>query len=200
MHFAALPRRSREAFTDGFLQPLMGVGNDKLHAGQPAGLERAKERCPEGGVLGIADIDTQDLPAALSSNPSGDNDSPGHNLAECVVSDVDIGGVEIDVRERRVAECPIAERVDPFVERRCVRLPISRCRYRRRARQRVCRLIVSTLRARTLPSRLRALPDRSAAEVPGLRGRRSLGRTSGSQAACHQSLSTEFWAGARYGA
>jgi hypothetical protein len=65
--------------------------------GQPAGLERAQERGPERLVLAVADVDTQDLAAALSGDAGGDHDSAGDDLAEGVVADVDVGGVEVDV-------------------------------------------------------------------------------------------------------
>jgi hypothetical protein len=34
----------------------VGVGDDQLHPGQAAGLERAQERGPERAVLGVANI------------------------------------------------------------------------------------------------------------------------------------------------
>ena len=39
----------------------------------------------------------------------------GH-LAQGIIANVEVGGVEIHVGERDVAESPVAERVDPFVE------------------------------------------------------------------------------------
>ena len=69
MHPAALPRRAGHDGVDGLLEPGVGVGDDQLHPGQPAGLERAQERRPEGAILRVTDIQAEDLAAAVGRDP-----------------------------------------------------------------------------------------------------------------------------------
>ena len=47
----------------------MGVGDDQLHPGQPAGPERAQEGGPEGAVLAVTNVQTEDFPAAVDGDP-----------------------------------------------------------------------------------------------------------------------------------
>ena len=54
---------------DGLLQTGVGIGDDQLDAGEPAGLERAQERGPERAVLAVTDVQAQHLPTAISGHP-----------------------------------------------------------------------------------------------------------------------------------
>ena len=54
--------------------------------------------------LGVADVDTEDLPAPFSRDPSSDHHCPGHDLAQRVVTDMHIGRVEVDVRKGGVTK------------------------------------------------------------------------------------------------
>ena len=94
----------------------MGVGDHQAHPAQAPVAQRAQEPGPERLVLAVADVDAEDLPVAVGGDPRRDHDRPRHDLAEGVVADVDVGGVEVHVRERDVAEGAVAERVDAFVE------------------------------------------------------------------------------------
>ena len=55
-----------EQLSDRGLEALMGVGDDQLHPGQAAGLERAQERGPERPVLAVADIETQHFASSIA--------------------------------------------------------------------------------------------------------------------------------------
>ena len=55
----------------------MGVGDNQLDTGESSGLEAAQEGGPEGAVLAVADVQAQDLPAAISGHPGGDHHRPG---------------------------------------------------------------------------------------------------------------------------
>ncbi len=47
----------------------MRVGDDEFHTGQAAVFEARKERRPEHDVLGVADVDTEDLTAPSALTP-----------------------------------------------------------------------------------------------------------------------------------
>ena len=94
----------------------MGVGDDEADPGKPPVLQGAQEPGPERLVLAVTDVDPEDLPGALRRDPGGHDDRPGHHLAEGVVADVDVGGVQVDVGEGDVAESPVPEGLDPIVE------------------------------------------------------------------------------------
>ena len=53
---------------------------------------------------------------AVSGDAGGDHNRSGHDLAELIIADVQVGGVEVDVRELDVAQCPVAEGLDPLIE------------------------------------------------------------------------------------
>jgi hypothetical protein len=50
---AALNGRAGHGGLDGLAEAEMGVGDDQLHPGQAAGLERPQERRPEGTILAV---------------------------------------------------------------------------------------------------------------------------------------------------
>jgi hypothetical protein len=58
VHGAALPGTA-EHLRDRRLEPLVGVGDDELHAAQAARDERACDLAPEGLGLGGADVDAE---------------------------------------------------------------------------------------------------------------------------------------------
>ena len=68
---AALDGRASHDRLNRLAEPEMGVGDDQLHPGQAAGLERAQERGPKGTVLGVANGEAEDLAAAVAAHPSG---------------------------------------------------------------------------------------------------------------------------------
>jgi len=54
---------------DRQFQAGVGVGDDQLHPAQPACFQAAEERGPEGAVLGVADVEAEDLAAAVGVTP-----------------------------------------------------------------------------------------------------------------------------------
>ena len=73
------------------------VGDDQPHPGQPTLLQRAQERPPKHLVLRIADIDAEDLSAAAGGDAGRDH--RGHRGDLAAAADVQVGGVEEQVRE-----------------------------------------------------------------------------------------------------
>ena len=72
VHGAALPGAAQEAGDRG-LEPLVGVGDDQLHAAQAARDQRAQEVGPERLGLGLADVDAEDLAPAGLVHAVGDH-------------------------------------------------------------------------------------------------------------------------------
>jgi hypothetical protein len=75
----------------------MGVGDDQLHPGQAAGLERPQERRPEGTILAVPDGEAEDLAAAVAAHPGGHHHRLGDDPA--VDPGLAVGGVDKDVGE-----------------------------------------------------------------------------------------------------
>src|SRR5919198_1279142 len=63
VHAAALPGAAKQPGDRG-LEPLVGVGDDELHAGEPASDQRLEELAPERLGLRLADVEAGDLPPA----------------------------------------------------------------------------------------------------------------------------------------
>jgi len=114
VHGAALPRRA-EDLGDRVLQPLVGVGDDQLHADQATGDQRAHEVRPERLGLGGADVQADDLPPAGLVHAVGDD----HALAlhAAAVADLLDLGVEEQI-EVAALQRPRAERLDLLVQPR----------------------------------------------------------------------------------
>jgi hypothetical protein len=74
-----------------------------------------QEAPPEHLVLGVADVETEDLPAAVGGDTGGDHDGLGDHDA-VLGTDVEVGGVEEEVGELGVVQPPGAERPDALVE------------------------------------------------------------------------------------
>ena len=90
------------------------VGDGQLHPGQAALFEAEQEATAERLVLAVADVETQDFPCPVGGDPGGDHDRHRHDLAALagLVADVEVGRIQVDVRERRVVQRPGAERAD----------------------------------------------------------------------------------------
>jgi hypothetical protein len=97
MDSAALPAGAGYDGGDGLLQPGMGIGDDQLDAGEPAGLERAQEGGPKGAVLAVADVQAEDFPAAVGGDPGGDHDRAADHPP--IDAGLEVGGVQEQVRE-----------------------------------------------------------------------------------------------------
>jgi hypothetical protein len=130
-------RQAPAMTADGLLEAGGGVGDDQLHPGQPAGLERAQERGPEGAVLAVADVQAQHLPAAVGGHAGGDDDRAGNHAG------LEVGGVT----NRYGSRCGPASATGTRRRRRPAR--------RRSGRPRTWRSPASTPRALTRSSTLR---------------------------------------------
>ena len=105
---AALDGRPGHHRGHGLLEAEVGVGDDQLHALEPAGLERPQERCPEGPVLRVAHSEAQDLAAAVAAHPGGHDHGLGDDPAvdPCLA----VGGVHEHLREALASQGPVPER------------------------------------------------------------------------------------------
>src|SRR5215207_5547482 len=93
------------------------VGNHQLGAVQAAFLQGAQEAAPKHLILGVAHIDAQDFPAAGGGDSGGDYDSQAGDLpAGAGAADVQVGGVEEQIRKRGVVQGPAAERRHGLVQ------------------------------------------------------------------------------------
>jgi hypothetical protein len=54
------------------LEAGVGIRDHQLHADQAAGFEAAQERGPERAVFAVADVQAEDLAAAISGHAGGD--------------------------------------------------------------------------------------------------------------------------------
>ena len=77
MNSTALPSCALENGANRFLEPGVGIGHDQLHPVEPADFQRAKKSLPEPFVLGISDVETEDLPATVGGDSDGDDDRLG---------------------------------------------------------------------------------------------------------------------------
>jgi hypothetical protein len=81
------------------LEPSVGIGDDQMHPGQPAGLEAGQELTPEPEGLTVPDRGAQHLPGALDGHPGGhhqclrDHMGPDPDLAEGGISQNTYGNV-----------------------------------------------------------------------------------------------------------
>jgi len=113
---ASLPGGAGHGLADRGAQPGVGVGDHEADTAQPPGAQRPQESGPERLVFAVADVHAEHFAFTGRGDRGGDHDGAGHDLAQGVVADMDVGGIQVHVRERDVAECAVAERSDPFVE------------------------------------------------------------------------------------
>jgi hypothetical protein len=105
---ASLPRCAEQDRGDRVLEPGVGVGDDQLHPGKAAGLQRAQERGPERAVLTVADLKAQHLPVPVGGDASGHDDGLGdHPVADPRLA---VGGVQEHIREPLGGQAAILER------------------------------------------------------------------------------------------
>ncbi len=109
---AALPGRAHDA-GNRRLEPLVGIGDDQLHAGQAAPDEVLEEARPERLGFGRTDVQADDLALALGvdghSDYRGDTDDPP------ALAHLEIGSIEPEVGPV-AGERPLEEGVDPLVD------------------------------------------------------------------------------------
>ena len=70
----SLPSRALQDRADRGLEARVGVRHHQLDAVEPADLQGAEELCPEGLVLGVADVEPQDFTASVSGDTDRDHD------------------------------------------------------------------------------------------------------------------------------
>src|SRR5215211_2199200 len=112
MHATALPGGAEDA-PDRRLQPLMGIGDHQLDA-REAALGQAPEECaPESLGLGGADVQPDDLAAALGIDGHGDYRRHGDDAPALAL--VQVGGIEPEVGPLPL-QWPGQEGPDPLVD------------------------------------------------------------------------------------
>ena len=78
---APLVRRRPGSSAERLDQAGVLVGDHQPHPGQPAALQAVRNAAPEHLVLAVADVESEDLPAAVGGDPGGDHDRLGDHLA-----------------------------------------------------------------------------------------------------------------------
>jgi len=110
---------SLEAASQGLDQPGVLVGDDQLHPGQSALLQRGEEAAPECLVLpdfwAVPDVEAEDLTGAGGGDP-GRHDHRHRDHLGGVVAHVQVGRVEVDVGKLDVLQGPVAERRHDLVQ------------------------------------------------------------------------------------
>ncbi len=109
---AALPGAGEDA-ADRRPQPLVLVGDRQRHPRQAPGDQIAQERHPEGLGLGLADIETDHLPAPGLVHGVGDDEGLGAHAA--AIPDLEVLGVQPQVGKGAFQRAA-AEGIDALVE------------------------------------------------------------------------------------
>src|ERR1019366_6856612 len=115
VHLAALPGRAREHLAQRTAQALVGVGDDQLHAAQPASREAAAELQPER--LGLAGADREPEHALLATVTHAHGNHGGLADDARALTHLLVRGVEPDIRVRLI-ERAIAELGELLIEQR----------------------------------------------------------------------------------
>lgn len=92
----------------------MGIGDHRTGASQSAGVQRAQARCTERFVLAVANVDSEHFSANVCADAGGDDNRAGHELAQTIVAEVNVSGVDIHARELDMAQGPVPERTGAF--------------------------------------------------------------------------------------
>ena len=87
-------------------EPGVLIADDQLHTAQATLFEAEHEGAPEGLVLTVADIESQDFPEPVAAITGGHDDGHGDDLVALagLVAHVQVGRVEVDVGERRCGQ------------------------------------------------------------------------------------------------
>ncbi len=91
------------------------IGDHQLDPAESAGLQRPEEVAPVRLVLAVADVAAQDLSVPVCGDAGGHDDGHRGDL-RCLVADVEVRGVEVDVGELDVIEGAGSERADDLIE------------------------------------------------------------------------------------
>ena len=115
MHSAALAGRSLEPAVGGGGEAAVRIGDHQAHTGEAPVAQRAEKLLPERLGFAVADVAAQDLPVAVCGDARGDDGGHRGGLGNAVAH-VQVGGVEIHVRELDVVQAPGPERLHDLVE------------------------------------------------------------------------------------
>jgi hypothetical protein len=85
-----------EHLGDGRLDALVGVADDQLDPAQAAPRQLAQELRPDRLGLGCADLQAQNLATSVGVHADGDDD--GHRHDPSAAPDLEVGGVDPQVR------------------------------------------------------------------------------------------------------
>ena len=111
MHPAALASGAAEPPVRGGTEAAVRIGDHQAHAAEAPLAQRVQELLPEPFGLAVADVAAQNLPVAACGDARGDDGGHRGGLGE-VVAHVQIGGVQIHVRELDVVQAAGSERLD----------------------------------------------------------------------------------------
>jgi len=107
MYPTSLPAGVLQDPADRRAQPGVRVTDHQPHAAKAAVNQVAEELGPEGLVLAVAHVDTEDFAVAVSAAAGRDHHRFGHDLA--VLADVHVGRVEPHIDERLMIQPAAAE-------------------------------------------------------------------------------------------
>ena len=115
VHPTPLMTGALEAAAQGGDETGVLIGDHQLHPAEPTRPQRPQELAPEHFLFGVADVAAQDLPGAIRGDAGGHDDGHRGDLRRGV-ADMEIGGVEIHVRELDVIQRTRAERTNDLIE------------------------------------------------------------------------------------
>jgi len=115
VHPAALVGGALEGALERGDEAAVLVGDDQPHPGQAAPLEGGQEAAPEHLVLAVAHVQAQHLTPAVGGDAGGDDHGHRHHLGGGVAY-VQVGRVQVDVREGGVVQPSGAKRGDDLVQ------------------------------------------------------------------------------------
>jgi hypothetical protein len=97
-----------EAAFEGSHETGVLVGDDQPHPREATAFQRGEEAAPEHLVLAVAHVEPEDLTTAVGGDAGRHHDGHRHHLRGAVAH-VQIGRIEVDVREAGVVQPSRAE-------------------------------------------------------------------------------------------
>ena len=94
---AALPAAALQHSADRVGEAPVGIADDELDPCESALFQRADELAPEALAFAVSDLETEQLPAAISVHAHGDDDGSGADLHRLAQPAVEVGGIEVQV-------------------------------------------------------------------------------------------------------
>ena len=108
---ATLPAAALQHPSDGVGEALVGIADHQLDASEAALFQRANEVAPERLSLAVADLEAEQLPAAIGVDAHGDDDGSGADLHGTPEPAVQVGGIEVEVGVTAGLQRPVQERL-----------------------------------------------------------------------------------------